>query len=65
MDESTNANDKINKKKILQYVYSMPSITLIFIAHNFSALYGCEKIINFYSKGKAKLTTNKLYKKIQ
>ena len=60
MDESTNAIDKINEKKILKHIYAMPSITVIFIAHNRSALYGCEKIINFYSKGRAKLTKNKV-----
>ena len=63
MDESTNAIDKINEKKILQHIYSLPGITLIFIAHNFSALHGCEKVINFYSRGKARLMTNKLKKK--
>ena len=62
MDESTNAIDKITEKKILKYIYAIPSLTLIFIAHDKSALYGCDKIINFYSKGRAKLTINKLKK---
>jgi ABC-type bacteriocin/lantibiotic exporter with double-glycine peptidase domain len=63
MDESTNAIDKVNEQKILRYIYSLKSITLIFIAHNISALYGCEKIISFHTKGKANLILNKLQKK--
>ncbi len=63
LDESTNAIDKVNEQKILKYIYSFKSITLIFIAHNISALYGCEKIISFHTKGKANLILNKLKKK--
>ena len=63
MDESTNALDKNNEKKILNFIYSIKSITIFFIAHNTSSLFGCDKIINFYSKGRAKLDRNYLIKK--
>ena len=65
LDESTNAIDKINEKKILQYIYSIPTITLIFVAHNVDVLYGCTKIISFYSRGRVKIIKNKFYKKIK
>ena len=58
-DESTSAIDKKNEQKILKFIYSKKSITVLFIAHNMSSLFGCDKIINFYEKGKAKIENNR------
>ncbi len=62
MDESTNAVDKNMEEKILKYIFSKKSLTIIFIAHNLKSLFKCEKIINFYSKGNAKVQKKYLSK---
>ncbi len=55
LDEATNALDFKTEKKILKYIYSIKNNTLFIIAHNDRALFGCNKILNFYQKGKVKL----------
>ncbi len=55
LDEATNALDYKTEKQILNYIYSLKNITLFVIAHNNRALFGCNKIINFFRKGKLSL----------
>lgn len=63
MDESTNALDAKTEKKILKYIYTLKNVTLLIIAHNSRALFGCKFLLNFYKKGKYKIINN-IYEKI-
>ena len=62
MDESTNALDAKTEKKILKFIYSLKNVTLLIIAHNSRALFGCNFLLNFYKKGKYKIINN-IYEK--